>query len=106
MGVHVHGKKTTALVDLQQWPHGSSFTITCLLKVLAMASTDNKLPPVLYIQLDNCSRENKNKYFLAVMAIIILKGIVNEVIISFLMVGHTHEGKTFRFDLNSNTISI
>lgn len=44
-------------------------------------------------QADNCGRENKNKFFLSFMALLVAKRIVKEVLISFLMVGHTHEGK-------------
>ena len=53
----------------------------------------DKLPPTMYIQLDNCGRENKNKYFLGMIMILVKKKIVREVVMSFLMVGHTHEGE-------------
>ena len=55
---------------------------------------NNRLHEVIYIQLDNTSRENKNKYFIAFMAYLVAMRYTKEVIMSFLMVGHTHEGMT------------
>ena len=49
-----------------------------------------KLPPVFYIQADNCSRENKNKYFMAYVEMLVAAGVFVEVQVSFLPVGHTH----------------
>ena len=69
------------------------------------------LAPVLYLQLDNTARENKNQYVMAFLAYLVQAGIFSEVSIakiniiksmnsillyfqiylSFLMVGHTHE---------------
>ncbi|XP_062581892.1 uncharacterized protein LOC134243670 [Saccostrea cucullata] len=51
----------------------------------------DSLPDVLYLQMDNCARENKNRYLLAFMCYLVECGIFRKVKISFLMVGHTHE---------------
>ena len=48
------------------------------------------LPPTLFIQLDNCSRENKNRYFFAYVESFVAWGFFREIIVSFLQVGHTH----------------
>ncbi|KAL5012708.1 hypothetical protein ScPMuIL_011259 [Solemya velum] len=52
---------------------------------------EKRLPPTLYVQLDNTCRENKNKYFLGMMAYLVKKKFVREIWVSFLLVGHTHE---------------
>ena len=48
------------------------------------------LPPVLYLQLDNCIRENKNTVFIGFLCWLLERGIFKEILLSFLPVGHTH----------------
>lgn len=43
------------------------------------------------MQMDNCIRENKNRYVFSFAAMLVELGIVREVIIGFLLVGHTHD---------------
>ena len=50
-----------------------------------------KLPPTLRFQLDNCAKDNKNRYVFAYWLLLVVKGIFKEVFISFLLVGHTHD---------------
>ena len=47
------------------------------------------LPKVLHIHADNCGRENKNKYLFSFLYSLVHLDICKEVIISFLIVGHT-----------------
>lgn len=44
-----------------RFPSGSDSVITVLLKCLHETAKKAPLPPVLYLHLDNCSRENKNR---------------------------------------------
>jgi len=46
---------------------------------------------VLYVQLDNTSRENKNKYTMAYFNMLVQKKIFKKIKIGFLLVGHTHD---------------
>ncbi len=71
-----HGKLAYIFIDLLQYPHDCNITIHVLLEVL---TRQNKLPPVLNIQLDNTSKENKNKYFLGFCALLVSKGIFRKV---------------------------
>ena len=48
------------------------------------------LPDVLYLQMDNCARENKNTYLLTYCAWLVERGVFSNVFVSFLPVGHTH----------------
>ena len=48
------------------------------------------LPPTLYLHFDNCWRENKNKFVLAITHLLVERGIFKKVKFSFLPVGHTH----------------
>ena len=70
------GKKAFAFVDIHQYPHDSNLTMTVLLNVLERTYTGAK---VLYVQLDNCARENKNKYLLGLCALLVEKGIFRKV---------------------------
>ena len=62
LAVRVHGVGDYGYFDNFQYPHGSNLTITTLLNIICMMK-DN-LPQTLYLQMDNCGRENKNRYVL------------------------------------------
>jgi hypothetical protein len=62
------------------------------------------LPPTLRIQADNCTRENKNIYMFALCATLVGLGFFQEVELSFLIVGHTHEDIDQRFSCISSTL--
>ena len=76
-GVLVHtkapfGKLAYSFVDLLQWPHDSNMTMSLIIHVLSKYISDGRnLPDVLYIQMDNTSRENKNKYVMGFCAILV-----------------------------------
>ena len=50
----------------------------------------NGLPETLYLELDNCFRENKNTFTFAFLVWIIERRVFKEIFVSFLPVGHTH----------------
>ena len=49
------------------------------------------MPPVLHIQMDNSWKENKNKYVFCFWSLLVARRIVKEVVVSFMIVGHTHD---------------
>ena len=57
-GVIAHGIGHFAFFDIHQWPHGSSLTVTVLHNILKLIK---EVPKVLYLQMDNCVRDNKNR---------------------------------------------
>lgn len=63
-------------IDLLTWPHDANLVINILLDVI---SRSNHIPPVLFLQLDNTARENKNQYILAFLAYLIEIEIFTEV---------------------------
>ena len=118
-GNYQHGKQVYAFVDTLQWPHDSNLAINVLEEVLSRLETKHgHLPEVLYIQMDNCFRENKNRYTFAYCALLvelkvfrkvrrvnvymhvkfqyghhlfhILHRTIMQIRINFLQVGHTH----------------
>lgn len=89
MGVISHGTRDVCgFFDLCQFGHGSNLTVNVLLNVLSRYAL---LPPVLYLQLDNCGGDNKNRYLLALCCLLVEMGILKKIKLGFLMVGHTHE---------------
>ena len=49
------------------------------------------LPPILNVQMDNATGDNKNKYVYAFWSLLVAKRIFREVYVNFMMVGHTHD---------------
>ena len=74
-----HRKLCYCFFDQLQWPHDSNLTATILYKVLWDFKSQKQLSPILYLQLDNTSRENKNKFILAFCAILVQFGIFKKV---------------------------
>lgn len=72
----VHGQGTYAYIDVHSWPHDSNLTINILLDILMRQEF---LPPVLYLQLDNTARENKNQYTLSFLSYLVQMRIFSEV---------------------------
>ena len=88
-GAIVHGHGVYGYFDSCQWPHASNMTIHVLVNILYMYR-DN-LPDTLYLQMDNCGRENKNRFVFAFCALLVELKVFRKIKVSFLMVGHTHE---------------
>jgi hypothetical protein len=85
--------------------HDSNQVVSTLLYVIGdVLRRKGFLPPTLRIQADNCTRENKNIYMFALCATLVGLGIFQEVELSFLIVGHTHEDIDQRFSCISSTL--
>jgi len=85
-GVIVHTKAAYAkivycFVDLLQYPHDSNLTLTVIINILVDFAKINHLPEVLYLQMDNTCRENKNKYVFTFCAVLVELQIFKKVII-------------------------
>ena len=65
------GKLAYVYVDLLQYPHDSNLTLTLLLNTIVNYKDNHQLPSTLYIQMDNTSRENKNRYVIGFCAILV-----------------------------------
>uniref|UniRef100_A0A8W8MH47 DUF7869 domain-containing protein n=1 Tax=Magallana gigas TaxID=29159 RepID=A0A8W8MH47_MAGGI len=59
VGVIVHGIGVYAFFDLFEYSHSTNLTLSVLLSVIYMSRESP--PDVLYLQMDNCARENKNR---------------------------------------------
>ncbi len=92
-GVLIHGHAPHAIcyVSPDRYPKDSNMSCAILMDTLRRCQAHAPLPPVLYLQLDNTTRENKNQNVVSLCAALVEKGIFDKVRISFLPVGHTHE---------------
>ena len=59
-----------------------------LLEVLVLATP---LPPILNLQMDNATRDNKNRYVFYFWSLMVAKKNFCEVYVNFMIVGHTHD---------------
>lgn len=76
-GLTDHGKKTFCCFDLFEYPHDPNLTITVPMEVLK--SFKDNLAVVLYLQLDNCWKENKNKYVMFFLALMVEQMVFDKV---------------------------
>ena len=74
-GVLIHGSGNHYLL---QWLHDCNLTLLCIMSALIKISKTRVLPPKLFIQMDNCICENKNKY-VWIFLLLIEMSIFNEV---------------------------
>lgn len=91
VGCLVFNKKLTSNVFLN-YPNihnDSNLTIHVIQHVLN--TWEGALPPVLYLQLDNTARENKNKFVMAYLNMLVHLGVFKKIKVGFLLVGHTHD---------------
>jgi hypothetical protein len=92
-GVHVPGDADSPFRCYtwhDRFPTGSDVVITILLRTLCEIAAKGPLPPTLYLHLDNCWRENKNRFVLGITHLLVEAGVFKKVKICFLPVGHTH----------------
>ena len=86
IGAMVHGNtnRKFAYTFPSNYPKDASLSVQVLLNVLRQVKEqDGFLPPVLYLQLDNCWRENKNRTMFATCAALVQTGIFRKVCLLF-----------------------
>ena len=88
---HACPNKLMLLTITEEHKTGSNHVIEALHRWLCRKAMEGKLPDVLFIQVDNCSRENKNRYFMSYVECLVSLEVFAEIHVSFLPVGHTHE---------------
>jgi hypothetical protein len=105
-GILVHGIGLYCHVWIDaHYKHDSNQVVTSIMEVIRdVKRRHGRLPPYLRIQADNCGRENKNVYILALCGTLVALGIFKEIQLSFLIVGHTHEDIDQRFSTISSAL--
>ena len=89
---HGRQKKLNFYLMTEEFETGSNHIIEAIHRTLdAKYLEEGKLPANLYLQLDNCTRENKNRYLFSYLEILVKIGVFLTVQVSFLPIGHTNE---------------
>ena len=105
VGCLVYSAKMTFRVFLN-YPNvrnDANLSITILQTILS--EFGGPLPPVLYLQLDNTARENKNNLLMAYLHLLVHARVFKKIRIGFLLVGHTHDRIDQMFSLLSRKLN-
>lgn len=68
--LHGHNPRASVFVSTPSTKNDSNLTIECLMRTL-MAAQDIHTCDVVYVQMDNCVRDNKNKYVFSFWAMLV-----------------------------------
>ncbi len=88
-----------------EYETGANHIIEVIHRFLMVRSKEGHFPPKMFIQLDNCMRENKNRYLLSYFECLVQWNVFSEVEVGFLPVGHTHEDIDQAFSCTSKRLS-
>jgi hypothetical protein len=87
----IHGHPPLVFVSGNQCKQGHNVTIQALWECLLYLKAHGGIPPTVYLQLDNTTKQNKGKYLVAFCEVLVACGVTDHMILNFLPVGHTHE---------------
>jgi hypothetical protein len=91
-GVLSHGRQAFSFLCNDSMKQGTNVTIEVVHRVLLHTlKMEGKLPDVMFVQLDNTTKQCKSRYLMAYMASLLASGVFKRILVSFLPVGHTHE---------------
>ena len=83
-------RKVIFYVNHDIFENGSNMIITIIFLLLQEFIKDHKaLPKKLHLNLDNCWKENKNRFLFSFLASLLELNIFQEISIDYLLVGHT-----------------
>ncbi len=107
IGLLEHGleNKLRLLTMTEEHKTGANHVIEAVHRFLMDRSISDTPPPKLFIQVDNCTRENKNRYFLSYIECLLMWNVFKEIEVSFLPIGHTHEDIDQAFSTTSAKLS-
>jgi hypothetical protein len=92
LGCIAHGRDTYAFTCPPHIAQGHNITIQVIHEVLLeIKRSEGRIPPILHIQLDNTTKQNKGRFLMAYLAYLVQQGVIKEAYCNFLPVGHTHE---------------
>ena len=94
MGVIVHGQGLYGFSFLDNFKHGANITCEAVHRVLVKEFEKRgriPMPRTFFLQLDNTTKQCKSQYIIAYLGLLVGWDVFEEVILSFLPVGHTHE---------------
>ena len=105
-GVLDHGNEILSFYLVPEF-HKAGGNLSCTLLWLHLQhlqTLGKKIPPTLYLQMDNCWRDNKNTTVLRFLGYLVHLGIFEQIFLSCLPPGHTHEDIDQKFSVISKRI--
>ena len=78
IGVLNHGRSPKGYFDVLQYPHDKNLTMNVILSELEATAN---IPDTIYIQMDNCFKENKNQFVFGLLAVLVKLDIAKEVVL-------------------------
>lgn len=90
----------------QEHQTGANHVVEVIHRFLAQKRQEGPLPKKFYIQLDNCSRENKNRFMMGYLEMLVAANVFDSVECGFLPVGHTHEDVDQAFSTTSGRLRV
>jgi hypothetical protein len=92
VGALMHGHPPLCFISGNACKQGNNVTIQALYEcLLKLEERPGGIPPTVFVQLDNTSKQNKSQFFFGFCELLVHYGTVTKFVISFLPVGHTHE---------------
>ncbi|CAN0386362.1 unnamed protein product [Pylaiella littoralis] len=95
IGALVTGEMMMFFTLASNWETGANLTIqvvhSTLVQLIKSLGEGKALPRRLWLQMDNCSRENKNRIFLAYLHMLVQFGVFDVIEVHFGLKGHTHD---------------
>jgi hypothetical protein len=92
MGCINHGRGAKCFIVPGYFTQGTNVVVQIIISTLnAQLAKEGFLPKYLYLQLDNTVKQNKNKFLMGFLGLLIINGVFENIYVSFLPVGHTHE---------------
>ncbi len=101
---HAAENKLRLLTMTDEHKSGANHIIESIHRYLMDRSLSSAVPPTMYVQVDNCTRENKNRFFLSYMESLVRWKVFKVIEVSFLPIGHTHEDIDQAFSTTSNRL--
>jgi len=107
IGVLEHGsnKNLSLYTMTPEFETGANHIIEALHRTLAAKDVARGLKGTLYLQVDNCTRENKNTFLFSYVECLVAWGVFVEVHVSFLPIGHTHSDIDQTFSCTSKRLA-
>jgi hypothetical protein len=87
---HPAQNKVILFPHLDHWKHDANLHISFLFCYLRQLREADKLGKNLMLQMDNCWRDNKNKWFFGFLSHLVAFGWFDSVEIFYLRPGHSH----------------
>ncbi len=101
---HSHQNRLRLFTLTEEFPTGANHVVEAIHRFLTERINQGVLPRTFYIQVDNCTKENKNRFLFSYIKSLLRWKLFDEIVVAFLPVGHTHEDIDQTFSRTSDRL--